>query len=237
MKKLGLIGGTGPESTIEYYRQIEHGVQRQTGRFPNLVIESLSVFDVLDYCEHEDYEGLTEYLLKGFGCLAAAGAEFACLTGITPHIVFDRLQEKSPLPLISIIETACERAKTEQYSKIALLGTYPTMRGRFFQDVFERAGIDVIIPNEDEMLYIKEKIETELELGIVDQKTQEGLCRIINRLSREESIQAVVLGCTELPAILDDKVTCVPCLDVMKIHVEKLIAMIVGEEGALSSRI
>lgn len=233
MRKLGLIGGTGPESTIEYYRQIEHGVQRQTGRFPKLVIESLSVFDVLDFCEHEDYEGLTEYLLKGFDCLAAAGAEFACLTGITPHIVFDRLKEKSPLPLVSIIETACERAKQEKFSKIVLLGTYPTMKGTFFQDVFERAGIDVITPNEDEMLYIKEKIETELELGIVIPQTQKGLCRIVDRLVREESIQAVVLGCTELPAILDNEVTCAPCLDVMKIHIEKLIAMIIGEEGDL----
>ena len=227
MRKLGLIGGTGPESTIEYYRQVEHGVQRQTGRFPNLVIESLSVFDVLDFCEREDYDGLTEYLLKGFDHLAAAGAEFACLTGITPHIVFDRLQKKSPVPLVSIIETACERAKAEQYSKVALLGTYPTMKGRFFQEVFGRAGIDVITPNEDEMLYIKDKIETELELGIVDPQTQQGLCQIIERLTREENIQAVVLGCTELPAIINDDVACVPYFDVVKTHVEKLIAMII----------
>ena len=233
MRKLGLIGGTGPESTIEYYRQIEHGVQRQTGRFPNLVIESLSVFDVLDFCEREDYDGLTEYLIKGFDRLANADAEFACLTGITPHIVFEQLQAKSPLPLVSIIDAACEKAEAERYSRIALLGTYPTMKGGFFQKVFNGAGIDVVTPNEDEMLYIKEKIETELELGILDPQTQKGLCRIIDRLAREEGIQAVVLGCTELPAILDDEVTCMPCLDVMKIHIEKLIAMIIGEEGDL----
>lgn len=79
MRKLGLIGGTGPESTIEYYKGIEYGVQKESGRnfFPNLTIESLSVFDVLGFCAEEDYDGLTEYLLKGIGNLAGAGAEFA----------------------------------------------------------------------------------------------------------------------------------------------------------------
>ena len=114
MKKLGLIGGTGPESTIEYYRQIEYGVQAKTGRFPHLAIESLSVFDVLRFCDEKDYAGLTAYLLKGFQALADAGADFACLTGITPHIVFDEISEKSPIPIISIVETACERAKMQR---------------------------------------------------------------------------------------------------------------------------
>lgn len=108
MNKLGLIGGTNPESTIEYYRQIEYGVQKKSGRsfFPNLTIESLSVFDVLGFCKRQDYEGLTEYLLNGIRNLAASGAQYAALTGITPHIVFDRLSGKSPIPLISMVDTA-----------------------------------------------------------------------------------------------------------------------------------
>ena len=75
MKKLGLIGGTGPESTIEYYRQIEYGVLAKAGCFPNLAIESLSVFDVLQFCKEKDYPGLTAYLVRGFQCLADAGAD------------------------------------------------------------------------------------------------------------------------------------------------------------------
>ncbi len=77
MNKLGLIGGTGPESTIEYYKGIEYGVQQKVGRsfFPNLTIESLSVFDVLSFCGKQDYAGLMEYLLKGIRNLAAAGAQ------------------------------------------------------------------------------------------------------------------------------------------------------------------
>lgn len=226
MRKIGLIGGTGPESTIEYYRQIVYGVQEKTGRFPNLVMESLSVFDVLRFCDKKDYDGLAEYLLNGFRRLSDAGAELACLTGITPHIVFDRISEKAPLPVVSIVETACEHAEERGYSKIALLGTYPTMTGTFFQKVFAAHGIEVVAPAEEEMRYIGEKIETELELAQVVPETQKRLCEIAERLAAEEQVQAIVLGCTELPLILKDSLLSVPCLDVMKIHIAKLISLI-----------
>ena len=226
MKKLGLIGGTGPESTLEYYRQIEYGIQAKAGCFPNLVIESLSVFDVLRFCTEKDYSGLTEYLLKGFHCLADAGVDFACLTGITPHIVFDEIAKRSPIPVVSIVETACERAKDLGFRKLALLGTYPTMTGTFFQKTFRSQGIDIVTPSEDEMQFIGEKIETELELARIVPETQKKFCEISNRLVNDDGVQAIVLGCTELPLILNDSLVTVPCLDVMKIHIEKLISMI-----------
>lgn len=226
MKKLGLIGGTGPESTIEYYRKIEYGVQKETGSLPNLVIESLSVFDVLRFCAEKDYQGLSDYLVEGFQNLFAAGADFACLTGITPHIVFDEISERSPIPVVSMVETACEHAATLSMGKIALLGTYPTMSGTFFQKTFASRGIEVVTPAEEEMLYIGEKIESELELGQVIPETQKRFCQICNRLVSEEGVQAIVLGCTELPLILNDSLLPIPCFDVMNIHVEKLISMI-----------
>ena len=227
MKKLGLIGGTGPESTIEYYRQIEYSVQEKTGAFPNLAIESLSVFDVLRFCREEDYDGLVSYLLKGFRCLADAGADFACLTGITPHIVFDRLAAESPIPVISMVDTSCKRALELGFTRIALLGTYPTMKGTFFQSTFSRQGVEVITPTKEEMRYIGDKIETELELAYVYPETQKRFAKIAERLVTEEQAQAIVLGCTELPLILNDDLLSVPCLDVMKIHIEKLVSMIV----------
>ena len=226
MKKLGLIGGTGPESTIEYYRKIEYGVQKETGLFPNLVIESLSVFDVLRFCAEEDYQGLSDYLVEGFQHLFAAGADFACLTGITPHIVFDEISKRSPIPVVSMVETACEHSATLRMDKIALLGTYPTMSGTFFQKTFTSRGIEVVTPVEEEMRYIGEKIERELELGQIIPDTQKRFCKICNRLVSEERVQAIVLGCTELPLILNDSLLPVPCFDVMNIHVEKLISMI-----------
>lgn len=226
MKKLGLIGGTGPESTVEYYRQIVYGVQSRTGNFPNLAIESLSVFDVLQFCDRRDYEGLTRYLLHGFQRLSDAGADFACLTGITPHIVYDELAAQSPIPIVSILETACAYAQSKDYRKLALFGTYPTMSGTFFQNAFSAHGIQVVTPSEAEMRYIGEKIETELELAQVVPETQQRFCAIATRLVEEERVQAVILGCTELPLILNDSLLPVPCMDVMKIHIDRLISMI-----------
>ncbi len=109
MKKLGLIGGTGPESTIEYYKGITGGVQQRVGRpyFPRLTIESLSVFDVLGYCEKKDYSGLTQYLLSGFQSLAAAGAECAALTGCTELPLLFRNMDL-PVPYLDVMQIHIE---------------------------------------------------------------------------------------------------------------------------------
>ena len=228
MKKLGLIGGTGPESTIEYYKGIEYGVQQRSGRsfFPNLTIESLSVFDVLGLCARQDYAGLTEYLLRGVKNLAAAGAECAALTGITPHIVFDELAAAAPIPLISMVDTARDCAAECGYRKVCLLGTLPTMDGTFFQKSFAKRGIETATPNAEEKRYIETKIETELEFGKVLPETQRAFREIVERIIREEKLQAVVLGCTELPLVFRDMELSVPYIDVMQIHIQALIQTI-----------
>ena len=231
MKKLGLIGGTGPESTIAYYKGIEYGVQQRSGRsfFPNLTIEILSVFDVLGFCEREDYTGLTEYLLKGIQNLAAAGAEYAALTGITPHIVFDELAAASPIPLISMVDTARDHAAECGYKKVCLLGTLPTMDGKFFQHSFAKCGIEVVTPNAEEKRYIETKIETELEFGKVLPETQQTFRKIVEHIIQEEKVQAVVLGCTELPLVFRDIELPVPYIDVMQLHINTLADLIMRD--------
>ncbi len=230
MKKLGLIGGTGPESTIIYYKEITSGVQKQLQKniFPHLSIESLSVFEVLGFCEKKQYDELASYLVKGIQNLAAAGAEFAAFTGITPHIVYDEVSKASPIPIVSIVQTACQYTLQKGYKKIALLGTTPTMNGSFFQKPFQQAGIDVITPNESEKNYIGQKIETELEYGIIASDTQEGFKTIADRLIREEHAEAIVLGCTELPLIFDGITLPAEKLDVMRIHICALIDQILS---------
>ena len=231
MNKLGLIGGTGPESTIEYYKRIEYSVPKKSGRsfFPQLTIESLSVFEVLDFCGKKDYAGLTAYLLQGIRNLAAAGAQYAALTGITPHIVFDELSKASPIPLISMVDTARDYAAAHGYKKIGLLGTLPTMEGTFFQNSFSECGIEMVTPNAEEKNYIGTKIETELEYGKVLPKTQRAFQEIAERMIREEHVQAIVLGCTELPLIFNDLKLSAPYLDVMQIHISALVSLILQD--------
>lgn len=226
MKKLGLVGGMGPESTIPYYHDIVYGVQEKTKSFPRLAIESVNVFEVLGLCREEKYEELTEYLLQAVSNLADGGADFAALSANTPHIVFDRLREKSPIPLVSIVEAACAEAVRCRYRRIGLLGTIFTMKGDFFKAPFTKRGIEIVIPTEEEMNYVNEKISTELEIGVVKQDTLRGFQEIIERMKRENGIEAIVLGCTELPLLLNDEASPLPCLDTMKIHVKALVEAI-----------
>lgn len=225
MKKLGLVGGMGPESTIPYYHDIVYGVQEILGQsvFPELSIESINVFDVLRLCSEQKYDELTEYLMNAINNLVKSGADFAALSANTPHIVFDRLQEKSPIPMISIVEATFEEAKRRGLKKIGLLGTIFTMTGEFFKSPFVKKGIQVVIPLEEEMELINGKISTELELGIVKEETLLSFQHIISRMKKENDIEAIVLGCTELPLLLNDEVSPVPCLDTMQIHISSII--------------
>jgi len=228
MKKLGLIGGMGPESTIPYYHDIVYGVQEALGEqaFPELTIESVNVFKVLGLCKEQKYDELTKYLMRAIDNLAKSGADFAALSANTPHIVFDRLKEQSPIPLISIVEASCEEAKRRGLKKIGLLGTIFTMTGEFFKAPFIKKGIEVIVPTESEMELINEKISTELELGIVKDETLTAFQQIIARMRDEDGIEAIVLGCTELPLLLNDEVSPVPCLDTMQIHIQEIVKTI-----------
>ena len=161
--------------------------------------------------------------------LAKSGADFAALSANTPHIVFDRLKEQSPIPLISIVEATCEDAKRRGLKKIGLLGTIFTMAGEFFKAPFIENGIEVIVPTESEMELINEKISAELELGIVKDETLTAFQHIITRMRDEEGIEAIVLGCTELPLLLNDEVSPVPCLDTMQIHIQAIVETILDK--------
>lgn len=229
MKKLGLVGGMGPESTIPYYRDIVYGVQNKIGKdfFPALTIESVNVFDVLRFCSESKYDELTDYLIIAIDNLIRSGANFIALTANTPHIVFDRLQEKSSVPLVSIIEATRDEALRLNKHKVGLLGTIFTMTGDFFKTPFEDRGIEIIIPTAEEMEFINQKISSELELGIIKEETLESFQKIIMRMKEECGIEAIILGCTELPLILNDEVSPVSCLDTMKIHINTLVDMII----------
>ena len=229
MKKLGLVGGMGPESTIPYYHDIVYGVQKRIGKnfFPNLVIESVNVFDILRLCDEQKYDKLTNYLIQAIQNLIASGADFIALSANTPHIVFDRLQEQSSVPLVSIVEATCNEAIRLNKHKVGLLGTIFTMKEDFFKKPFYSSGIEIITPTAQEMEYISLKISSELEIGIVKEETLQGFQKIIKRMQQEESIEAVILGCTELPLLLNDEVSPIPCLDTMKIHIQLLIDLII----------
>lgn len=225
MKKLGLVGGTGPESTVMYYRKIIHGVGGVLGaeRLPQIAIDSLSAFEVFALCKAQRFEELAEYLLGALNNLAASGAEFAALTGNTPYIVFEKVRAATPLPLISAIEVTRDEALARGLTKVGLLGTVFTMTNDFFKQPLQDAGIEVVVPSAPEIEYIHGKIADELEHGVVKPETQTEFISIVKAMKARDDIQQLVLGCTELPLILDDQVCPVPCLDTADLHIRALV--------------
>jgi aspartate racemase len=226
MKTIGVVGGLGPESTIEYYRFLISSFQKRAGEkaLPSILINSVDVYRGLAFLDDNRPDLLADYLVAAVQTLADAGANFGIITANTPHLVFDQVQARSSLPLISIVEAACAEAKTQGIRRIGLLGTRFTMQARFYPDVFSREGIEVVVPHEDELAYIHDKYINELLKRICLPATHERLTSVIRRMKEEDRIEAVVLAGTELPLILtEDSVDGVPLLDTTKIHVEAAI--------------
>lgn len=228
MKKLGLIGGIGPESTVAYYRKIIHGVQSKAGQenLPSLSIESLNAFTVFRLCRQQAFDQLADYVLGAVRSLAAGGADIAALTGNTPNIVMDRVLPLSPIPIVSAVEATCDAARQRGARKVGLLGTVFTMTNTFFKTPFEERGIQVVTPGVLQIERIQVRIEAELEHGIVKEDTRQEFVAIIEDLRQREGIDHVALACTELPLILSDSKSPVPCLDTVEIHVEALVKAI-----------
>src|SRR5437016_1279209 len=129
MKTLGIIGGIGPESTIDYYRLVlaAYRKQKPDESQPSIIINSIDLKKMLDLIAANQLAEVAEYLVEEIQKLARAGADFGLLAANTPHIVFDELQRRSPIPLVSIVQAACERAKVLGLKKLGLLGTQFTM--------------------------------------------------------------------------------------------------------------
>jgi aspartate racemase len=225
MKRLGLIGGTGPESTIEYYRLlIEAYRERQDGNYPPIIIDSVNLKLLLACMNANKLEEFTRELSEAVERLARAGATFAAFTANTPHIVFDELQRRARIPLVSIVETTCEKVKAFGFKRVGLFGTRFTMEGSFYPEVFSRGGVMVVTPNSVEQNYIHEKYIGELLNNMFLPETRERMLSLADELKAREGIEALILGGTELPLLLrDEEHNGLRLLDTTKIHVERLV--------------
>jgi aspartate racemase len=226
MKTLGLIGGIGPESTIEYYREIIAGYREKTGgASPSVLVNSVDLKRMLEWLAANELDRITDYLVTELERLDKAGANFAALAANTPHIVFDDLQRHSPLPLVSIVEATRDRALSLGFKTVGLLGTGYTMRARFYPEVFERAGISLVVPDTEEQTYIQEKYLGELLSNVFLPETRTRILAITDSLKAQYGIEALILGGTELPLLLrDPEHNGIQFLDTTRIHVDRIVS-------------
>ena len=225
MKTVGVIGGIGPESTIEYYRQLiaAYRAQKPDGSYPPIIINSINLKAVVDLLEANDLLRVADLFVAEIQKLAGAGAEFGLLAANTPHIVFDEIHRRSPIPLVSIVEATCATARALGLKRLVLLGTRFTMQGEFYPKVFSQAEIALVVPDRDEQTYIHDKYMGELVEGIILPETRQRLLAIVDRLKEQQSIDGVILGGTELPLILGDVTDRgIPFLDTTQIHAQAI---------------
>ncbi len=225
MKTVGILGGLGPEATIEYYRSIPALIEeRAHGEpVPEMVIYSASLRRFIEQMERQNWAGVAAWLAVRVNALGSAGSDFVAIASNTPHIVFDEVESLSRVPLISIVEETCSRAESLGLRRVGLMGTKFTMGHDYYGKIFSKGGMEVLVPRQEEQQYIHEKLASEICEGIMERETKERLLSIVKRMLDESSIEGVILGCTELPLILDKDEFGIPFLNTTAIHVESIV--------------
>ncbi|NGM84375.1 amino acid racemase [Paenibacillus sp. 7124] len=226
MKKVGIVGGTGPESTVDYYQSIISKFQEKIGskeELPELFINSINMYKMFNLLMNGQTQELINYLTDAIQKLESVGADFVVFTGNTPHIVFEQVQEKVQVPMISIVEETYLKAQELSLEKIGLIGTKFTMENDFFKQPFVSHNIEMVVPNQSEQEYIHRKIVEELENGIVNNDTKKGFLNIIEQMTDRDGIQAIILGCTELPMLIKNEDLNIHSLNTAEIHINKIM--------------
>jgi aspartate racemase len=225
MRTIGMIGGLGPESTIDYYRSILslYRARTQDRRYPQVLINSLDVDKAIAMLDSRRLDDLADYLAAAVEQLVRAGADFGFIAANTPHLVFDEVQSRSAIPILSIVCATSDRAKALGLKSVGLFGTGFTMRASFYPQQFERAGISLLLPKESERDYIHRKYIGELLKNQFLPETRSEILRIARRMKAEDDVEAIVLAGTELPLLLRDSGSGIEFLDTTIIHVEAIV--------------
>jgi aspartate racemase len=226
VKTLGVVGGIAPASTIEYYRTLieTYGARVSDGSAPPVIINSIDLQRMLTMIGANALDDVTVYLSAELEKLVRAGAEIGLFASNTPHIVFDAIQRRSRIPLISIVEVTYDAVKAMGLTRVALLGTRFTMQGPAYPRVFAGGGIDLVVPDAVDLDYVHDKYMGELAKGQFLPETRAGILAVVERMRAQHRIDGVILGGTELPLLIRDASDVgIPVLDTGKIHVEAAI--------------
>ena len=222
MKTIGLIGGMSWESTVTYYKIINETIKRELGGLHSAKILLYSV----DFDEIEKYQSSGEWdksasvLGDAAANLEKAGADFILICTNTMHKVADTVQRRISVPILHIAEITADVLKSEGIKKVGLLGTKYTMTQDFYKAKLIEAGIEVVIPDEAEVEMINDVIFNQLCLGIISEESRTRFVEAIEQL-KAKGAQGVILGCTEIGLLIEQKDSFLPVFDTTLIHAEK----------------
>ncbi len=224
MKTIGLIGGISWLSTIDYYRLLNQKINEQLGgvHSAQILLSSVNFDEVKRLTLADDWNGLAGMMSREAKRLEQAGADFILIGANTMHNIADKVQASINIPLIHIAEEAGKEIVKLQLKKVALLGTKYTMQLDFYKNKLAEQGIETIIPNEADIEYINTAIYDEMGKGIFLPERKQGFIRIINQL-KEQGAEGVILGCTEIPILIQQNDSPIPVFDTAAIHVNAAV--------------
>lgn len=226
MKKIGLIGGVSWTSTIDYYRLINQEINDRLGGLNSaeIIIYSLNFADV----QEVGWENAFDLLIDAANKLKQSGVEAIALCANTAHLFADKLKRKVELPIISIVDATASKIQEKGIKKVALLGTKYTMELDFYRKRLESFDIEVLIPKDQQMRNeIQRIVKEELGKGVIKNKSKKTLISNIDRLIKD-GIEGVVLGCTEIPLLINQEDISIPILDTTKIHSKAIVNYILN---------
>jgi len=233
---LGIVGGTGPESTVDYYRSIIAIWQRRTGdgSYPRLIINSVEAGAIFRRLAEGDHRAIAAAVVPALEQLASAGVGAALLASNATYLAFDEIAPSSPIPLIHIVDTARDAAVAQGHRRLGIFGTRFVMESPMYPDRFTARGMTVVLPTVDERELIHAKYFGELVGGVFLDETRDGLVAIIARMRDRDAIDGLILGGTELALILREPTYAgVRILNTAKIHAEAAVDwMLAAEDGA-----
>ena len=232
-KRIGILGGMTPESTVTYYQHIVHRYHERHGNhaYPEIVIYSVSFQQFEDWMEAGQWDAIGAALADGLRRLHAAGADFAVIATNTMHLLFDRLAAESPIPLISIVDATSNAIERAGLRTVGLLGTRFTMEKTFYADGLARRGIRSIVPDASDRADIHRVIMEELSVGRLAEESRRRYLGIIDTLVARGA-QGIVLGCTEIPLLVRPEHTTVPLFDTAVLHAEEALECAIGQPAA-----
>lgn len=220
-KRIGILGGMSPESTIEYYQYI---TRRYTERFgdygyPEIIIYSVSFQSYVDWPNAERWDLVVEGLSEAAQKLQSAGADFIIIATNTMHLVFDQVQASVNVAMLSLLDAVAEAIEARGMQTVGLLGTRFAMEKGFYQDSLARKGITVLVPDAEDRQYVNQVIYDELVAGQVRDESRAEFVAIIGKLATRGA-EGVILGCTEIPLLVSEADAGLPLFDTTAIHAE-----------------
>ena len=229
--KLGIVGGLGPASTIDYYREIIESYRRVRGEdnYPEIVIDSVNMGELVMGIRQHDYEKVAGLLLSSISNLEKAGADFIAIASNSPHIVWDKIKDKTPVMLVSIIDAVCDYIIVHNFRRVLVFATEFTMKNGLYSNALSKRNVEYILPSDEDIKVLGSIIYPNLENGIVLKKDKEKMIAIAEKYIKLNTADSILLGCTEIPLMIKPADVSVPVINSTKIHIDKICDILINQ--------